>query len=254
VLPIAAFVLLVLVAAIVALTRGGDDNGGGGDGGGDDASAYAAAILADDPILYWRLDDDGDTAADASGNGGDGTYEDGLITGEESFLPDGSAVDFGESSYVRGPDLKLAGGPFTVELWAKSEAPEDGRQHNIFSQGTDAGNAGFHLAFTPDRRFKCDFYNNPYRTVEVYPDGGWHLWVCSYDPATDRRRLYRDGRPVAAQIVPGGASGEYTGGGDVFLGVPPWNGPGFIGGIDEVAVYPTVLSREQVLEHYEARR
>ena len=255
---LAALLVIAVVAAVVALTRGGDDDngggGGGGGGGGDGESAYAAAVLEDHPVLYWRLDDeDGDPAADASNNGGDGRYED-VSLGEDSFLPDGTAAGFDESSYVRGPDLNLTGTPFTVELWAKNEGPEDGLQHNIISQGTDAGNAGFHLAFTADRRFKCDFYNNPFRTVEAYPDGGWHLWACSYDPDTDKRRLYRDGRPVSAAIVPGGSSGQYTGSGDVFLGVPPWNGPGFIGLIDEVAVYPAVLSREDILAHYEARR
>jgi Concanavalin A-like lectin/glucanases superfamily/CHAT domain len=254
-LPIAALVLVALVAGIVALAGGdGDDDGGNGGGGGGGEDPYAAAVLADDPVLYWRLDEeDGDTAADASDNGGDGRYE-GVSLGEETFLPDGSAAGFDESSYVRGPAFDASSGPFTIELWAKNESAEDGVQHNIFSQGTDRGNAGLHLAFTPDRRFKCDFYNNPFRTVEAFPDGGWHHWACTYDPARDARRLYRDGRPVSAGIVEGGVTGPYTGEGDVFLGVPPWNGPGFIGLIDEVAVYPRVLSPEQLLAHYEERR
>jgi len=253
VIALSALAVLALVAAIVALMRGGGDDNSTGGGGGGSRDAYAAAVLADDPVLYWRLDEqDGDTAVDASGNGADGTYEQGVSLGEESFLPDGAAAGFDESSYARGPDLDTAGGPFTVELWARRTGG-DGQQSNIFSQGTDRGNEGFHLAFTPDGYFKCDFYNNPFRTVETYPDDGWHQWACTYDPARDARRLYRDGRPVSARIVPGGASGQYAGEGDIFLGIPPWNGPGFVGLIDEVAVYPTVLSPGRLLAHYEAR-
>ena len=251
VLPLAALVVASIVAAVVALSGGdGDDGGGGGGGGGSDP--YAEAVLADDPVLYWRLDEeDGDSAADDSGNGGDGTYE-GVSLGEESFLAEGSAVGFDESSYVRGPALDAASGPFTVELWARRTGEGEGGQQNLFSQGTDRGNAGLHLAFTPDRRFKCDFYNNPFSTLEAYPDDGWHHWACTYDPDRDTRRLYRDGRPVQARIVPGGTSGPYEGEGDVFLGVPPWAGPGFVGEIDEVAVYPTVLPPDRLLAHYEA--
>ena len=255
-LALAALVVVVIVAAVLALAGGDGDNGGGGGGGGggDGESRYAEAVLADGPVLYWRLDeDDGGTAADDSGNGGDGRYEE-VSLGEETFLPDGAAAGFDESSYVRGPALEASGGPFTIELWAKNESAEDGLQHNIFSQGTDRGNAGLHLAFTADRQFKCDFYNNPFRTLEAFPDGDWHHWACTYDPDRDTRRLYRDGRPVSARIVEGGASGPYTGEGDVFLGVPPWNGPGFVGLIDEVAVYPKVLPPDRLLAHYEARR
>jgi hypothetical protein len=259
---LAALVLLALVGAIFALTRGGDDNGGGGGGGGDGGeSAYANAVLTDDPILYWRLDEeDGEAAGDASDNRGDGRYEGSYSLGESSDIADGTAVGFDESAYVHGPNLDLAG-PFTVELWAKRTGG-DGRQYNLFSQGVGKSNRGFHLAFVipeddevaPDYHFKCDFYNNPFRTNEAYPDTDWHLWACTYDPDSDTRRLYRDGRQVSASIVANAAPGEYEGEGDVFLGVTPWNGPGFIGAIDEVAVYPRVLSRDRLLAHYEARR
>jgi hypothetical protein len=258
---LAALVLLALVGAIFALTRGGDDNGDNGGGGGDGGeSAYANAVLADDPILYWRLDEeDGDTAADVSENRGDGRYEGSYSLGESSDISDGTAVGFDESAYVHGPNLDLAG-PFTVELWAKRTGG-DGRQYNLFSQGVGEGNRGFHLAFVipedeaaPDYHFKCDFYKNPFRTNEAYPDTDWHLWACTYDPDSNTRRLYRDGRQVSASIVANAAPGQYAGEGDVFLGVTPWNGPGFIGAIDEVAVYPRVLSRDRLLAHYEARR
>jgi hypothetical protein len=250
-LALLGLVLATILLAVVVLSRGDDGDGGNGGGGGGGES-YADVVRADGPVLYWRLDEeDGDTAADASDSAGDGTYE-GVSLGEESFLAGSTAAGFDGSSYVRGPELDLASGPFTVELWAKHTGR--GEQHNIFSQGTDRGNEGLHLAFTATDEFKCDFYNNPFRTLQAYPDDGWHHWACTYDPASDTRRLYRDGRPVGARIVPGGSSGPYAGEGDVLLGAPPWAGPGFVGLIDEVAVYDGVLSRDQLRAHYEARQ
>jgi hypothetical protein len=61
------------------------------------------------------------------------------------------------------------------------------------------------------------------------------------------RRIYRDGALVAYA-----RADHYEGDGDIFLGRTAWAGDGFVGAIDEVAVYRKVLSRDQLLAHYEA--
>ncbi|HUS67451.1 MAG TPA: hypothetical protein VMZ28_23100 [Kofleriaceae bacterium] len=61
------------------------------------ASAYALAVLADDPILYLPLDEPANAIAaiDASGEGRDGAYLGGAVSGEPGAFPgSGTAVHF----------------------------------------------------------------------------------------------------------------------------------------------------------------
>ncbi len=84
--------------------------------------AYATQVLADDPILYWRLDEpSGTTAADASGEGNHGTYLGGVTLGTAGAIdedPSASAHFDGSNDRVTlaAPNPATLTGSFTVEL------------------------------------------------------------------------------------------------------------------------------------------
>ena len=90
---------------------------------------------------------------------------------------------------------------------------------------------------------------NTITSPTAYNNGQWHQVVATQ--GADGMKLYVDGQLVASNAVTGAQN--YTGywrvGGD-----RSWNSTSnyFNGTIDEVAVYPTVLSAQRVAQHYKA--
>jgi hypothetical protein len=203
-------------------------------------------VLADDPVFVWPLDENsGGTASDASPGGLDGRYVK-VAHDDESPFGDAAAT-FDATSYVRGPPVDLASGQFTIELWAKRT--EEGGDEVLFSQGFAKPGQGLHFAFSTNDQVDCDFYGDSLTTGRTFPDTDWHLWVCTYDPSTSLRRIYRDGDPVT-NAAP--SKSRYTGSGDIRLGKPRWSDKGFVGAMAHVAVYRHVLTEEQIRAHFEA--
>lgn len=99
------------------------------------ALTYAQQVLADSPLIYWKLDEtSGTTAADASGNGRDGTIAGSGVTYSASpVLAHGStsALTFdGSTGRVVSPSINMnAYTSFTVEFWmniAAFDGSDDG--------------------------------------------------------------------------------------------------------------------------------
>jgi len=241
-LAAAGLALVAAVAAIVVLSSGGDDSPGPAETDG----GYMEAVLADDPLLFWLLDEGGGgEASDASGNGLAGAYA--RVTHDQDDDAGGPAATFDGSSYLRGPALDLAGVPFTIELWAKPAATD--KDQVLFSQGSARPGQGLHLAFRDTNQIDCDFYGDSLTTRRRFSDEEWHLWACIYDPSTGLRQIYRDGDPVTPAVP---AKGDYSGSGDIRLGKPRWSDNGFVGAIARLAVYRKALSEERLRAHYEA--
>src|ERR1035438_3131412 len=92
-------------------------------------SQYQATVLADHPVAYYRLGEaPGATAAvDSSGNGNNGTYENGAVLGVPGLIvdPANTAVNFASGDVVipDAPDLDFVNAPFTIEAWINGTAP-----------------------------------------------------------------------------------------------------------------------------------
>ena len=83
-----------------------------------------------------------------------------------------------------------------------------------------------------------------------YTDAQWHHVVLVRSPASDTVSLYVDG------VVSGSATGvapPTTGNATVTLGTATDGGNGFVGRLDEVALYGTALDASTVATHYAAR-
>jgi len=119
-------------------------------------SPYAKAVRASRPLAYWRLDDiQGRTALDSSGNGRQGSYEDGVAL----FLPGPDLPGLAAGSSISRA-VHLAGGrvkaklngmeqTYTVELWFWNGLSNELRPITgfIVSRGVDGRNhaPGDHL-------------------------------------------------------------------------------------------------------------
>ena len=95
------------------------------------ALPYNVAVLLDDPVGYWRLDEDGETAFDSSGNNIDGTYFGGVNRNQEGALvDDANPAPFfdGTTGYVEIPDSDFidfgTNEDFTITAWIKASSEQ----------------------------------------------------------------------------------------------------------------------------------
>jgi hypothetical protein len=227
-------------------------------------AAYAAVVLGDAPRAYWRLGEtSGATAADELA-GNPGTYLNGVTLGG----PGAIAGDSNAAVRLDGVDdrvsmgdpasgaLDFGTGDFSVEVWLKTtlngERAVIGKRSSTSSAPywqvtvTDDGSrTGTIRANVFDGAVSRQVYG-PSRRVD---DGAWHHVVVVFDRDVGIT-VYVDG--VSASTS-GAATGSLASGGPFLVGKVTGYGH-FSGEIDEVAVYPRLVSAQQVQAHLAAGR
>jgi RHS repeat-associated protein len=212
-------------------------------------SAYADKVLSDTPTAFWRLDEGSGTSAwDWSGNDLTATYAGGYTLQQTGALADlDSAVLLdGTSGQATASGINLANNSFSLEGWAKRASI--GTNDWIIGQGPNTLNQGLSFGFNAGNKFACGFFSNDLQTSSTYTDTSWHHWVCTYYASTNTRTLYRDGVQVANDV----ASADYAGSGTLMIGNKTGAGEFFAGSLDDVAVYPSVLTPTQITDHFNA--
>jgi large repetitive protein len=224
--------------------------------GNGSPSAYASAVRADGAEHLWRLGEpSGSSVVDYAGfddatlAGGYTRGQSGAVIGETDGSTtfngaDGVAVN---SAAVTGPNV------FSVEAWFRTTTTSGGKIVGFGDQPTgNSNNYDRHIYMSPNGRVTFGVYNNGTYTVTTpgaLNDGQWHHVVGTMGPTG--LTFFADGRQVGTNGGTGVAqpySGYWRIGGD-----SSWDGnPYFAGDIDEVAVYPTTLSRTAVQDHYRA--
>lgn len=218
-------------------------------------SAYSEAVLKDAPHGYWRLGEkEGITAADSSGQGNNGSYENTPALGAVGGLLGDSDTSVGfnlesaeQKESVVVPDAASLdlGDVFTYEAWIKRNAT--GGTDCIIDKGVE----GPVLRFDGEDHLllRRSSVGNIAKSTTKITDTRWHHVVATKNG--EAVHIYIDGKDVTGavtnQTCPSTAHplniGADEGGTNDF----------FRGWIDEAAVYPTALSAERVKAHYEAR-
>jgi large repetitive protein len=246
---------------------GGDERLDGGDAATADAKAdaaasrYASAVLADNPLLYFRFGEKTGAAARDEVTGAVHAYPPlGVTLGAAGGLTgDGDtaiALD-GTGKIVLTHDADFLGMlPFSVEAWV--------------SRSTSVGDVGFlvdHQAWTGGRRgWSLRAYNDGFgfeRTItpagatsydsvsadEPVVAGEWHHIVATFDGTT--QHLYVDAvrRAEHAASIALPAVGPFTVGNQ---NCSPCSDNGFVGTLDELAIYAHALNDARVLAHFQA--
>jgi hypothetical protein len=253
-------------------------------------SDYERAVLAKKPVAYWRLGEDkGPDALDSTGNGHTGTYhgtpnlqDKGAIKGD----PNGAVKLDGRRSYVEVPSHKdlsqpTSGKGLTVEAWVRPDVLEfDGETDDPYVFWLGKGEAKRHewgLRFysraSKDRPNRVSAYLfNPEGGLgagayfqDKLTAGEWVHVVACFDPGDAGTkgagvRVYKNGEPRLGPPQPGALYDNpqwkikpVAGGAPLRLGTRDLKS--FLsGGLDEVAVYPRVLTAKEVLENYHAGR
>lgn len=218
--------------------------------------AYGVSVYNDDPSLFWRLDEDGETntVKDATVHKNDGSLDAGVDTGVDGVgTSGGTAMGFGaENAAVVARTAMQGPSTYSAEAWFKTGSTTGGKIIGFGNAAAGLSNHyDRHVYMRDDGRLIFGVYTGAENTVttdEAYNDDVWHQVVATQ--SADGMRLYVDGELQGSDPQTGAEaySGYWRIGGDTTWGGA--SGPWFKGAIDEAAVYPRALSAAQVSEHY----
>lgn len=249
-------------------------------------SGYARRVLDKKPVGYWRLGEKaGPTIADVSGGGHHGTVVGAFGFGEKGMLDrelDTALVFDGKTAGVEIPShadfsQPTSGAGLTVEAWMRPDVlefsgeGEDGYVHWLGKGET--GKMEWAFRFYPKRSSRPNrvsayvFNAGPGLGAGAYVEediraGRWMHIVAVFDTgdASDPKAgvsLYKDGKLAGGPASsPGAFYKAYNvmpEAGDAPLRIGTRDKKSFFeGAVDEVAIYPRVLTAREVAENYRA--
>ncbi|MGP8239594.1 MAG: LamG-like jellyroll fold domain-containing protein [Limisphaerales bacterium] len=233
---------------------------------------YSSEVLALQPLTYWRFNETNTfsfaatnlgTESTNSGLYSDPTYMQGQ-PGALAGSSDTSARFDGVMSKIDVPfDAALNPASFTVECWANVQGMAGNYRSPVTSRESTAGVlAGY--VFYAGAGNTWEFWTGNgtgwNSLVTTAADGGsvvmgaWTHLVGTYDATNMTMSFYINGALVLQETnityAPVGTVGSQQ---PLRVGAGATEGPGaywFDGGVDEVAVYPTVLTPAQVAANY----
>lgn len=208
--------------------------------------AYIDQVLAAAPAHYYRLDDpDGSVTVTDEVGGSDATSPNGTaIARRPPVLPSGH----GNAAQCTNHTASIGQVVKCIELWAKFDV--QGRMITIYGGTGD--------------RMGLDVYKNNSMIQVMRGGSSWlnvpaqmntasHL-VVQYEIARGQTVVYLNGIEVGAKA---GDPFVTTMPADLVLGAYVYKGSYasyYSGALDEVALYPSALTAQQVADHYEAGR
>lgn len=250
---------------------------------------FADEVMADGPIGYWRLGETPGsvTAADASGKGNNGKVEGLVIFGQPGFHGGDTAAQFDGATarIVVSNTNTLNPTRITMETKIRWDGPTPARdRQRILEKESYGGTTNYGLSITPDgyvhvelrRRVSGDPESMEAETsgvkgmvalgaethvaatydglfIRIYLNGELkeekqvNSSEVDIDPSRDPGTTYAPVEIYETSLAIGARIG-YTP-----PDRPPLGRRYFRGLIDEVALYPTALSAERILAHYQAQ-
>ena len=223
-------------------------------------SNYGLSILGDGASNYWRLGEaSGSTAADLVG-GNNITLASGVTRGVAGAITGDTdkATSFNGTTAGTGASSTAIAGPnlFTMEAWVKTTTTKGGKILGFGSAKTgNSTSYDRHLYMDNAGHILFGVYTGTSQTVAStakYNNGAWHHVAATLGP--NGMILLVDGVQVGQN--PAVTSGQaYTGywrvGGDNLNSWPAAPSSNYINAtIDEVAIYPSVLSPATLAAHY----
>ena len=224
---------------------------------GFDPTSAASKPAEEGPVVYFDFEDEGDgtTVTDGSGFGNDGEIF-GDVTFVEGGAPDGSTP--GRSgrfsieedgrieveSFNMNEDLRdFRNGDYTFACWLKVEPDFLDGQHVIWGQQ----NQGIHNGIRNGGFLHTAHWGADFNAGTVLDEDTWLHGVWTYDGTEDIANIYLNGEldlEAQPQRAPNGGGslviGTRNGGNDA--------GQGFVGNLDDMAIWRSVLSEERIKE------
>ena len=227
------------------------------DGTAPASGPYQSRVLADSPTQYWPLNEASGTTAINRSAANDLTLPSnatrnvpGIAGSTATTFPGNNTLGSTSGSIQTGPQV------FSLEAWFNTTTNAGGK---IVGFGNAASGVSSsydrNIYMTNSGQLVFGIYDGSTRVLTsplAYRDGNWHHVVGTF--ANGALVLYLDGQQVATRTDAGTAQG-YDGywrvGGDNLNSWPSTpSSRALAGTLDEVAVYPTVLSAQAVSQHY----
>ena len=212
----------------------------------------ASEILGKDPLAYWRLNDDGPTAADAVG-GFHGTGQGGVVFGEAGvaspfagFESGNRAARFnGADSSIAIPPLGITTTNFTITGWVKRDGDQTDWAGLVFTRSSGRG-AGVMVV---DNTLRFSWNDNGadynWNSGLTLSDGQWTFFALTIEPT--RAILYRATGPTLSSAARTMANNPLTINNSFYLGYDSNHSVRrFKGTLDEVACYHHALSAAEL--------
>ena len=222
-------------------------------------TAYDKQVIADGASSYWPLDEaSGSTFVDNAGFNDmtvAGTVTRGTpgpVTGENGTTFDGSTATSSTQTPIAGPNT------FTISAWVNTTSTSGGKIVGFGDSQTGlSGSYDRHLYMDNSGHIWFGVYPGTTATLtssQAVNDGQWHQIVASLGP--NGMALYIDGLPAGyrSDVTTGQAyNGYWRIGGDNLNGWPDQPSSSYFGGaIADVAIFPTVLTKQTVQSEYVA--
>lgn len=222
------------------------------------ATPYNLALLESGAVNYWPMNEPSGSGAIDWMSGNDIALSDGGITRGKTGPSGAAATGFSGATGVFGASANPVAGPqvFSVEAWFRTTSTSGGKILGFGNAKTGQSSSyDRHLYLSNAGRVTFGVYPGATRTLSTgtgYNDGQWHYVVGTLGP--NGMTLYIDGLrsgfrgdTTSAQ----GYSGYWRVGGDNQGGWSETGNSSYLNGdISDVAVYDSVLTREQVNSHW----
>ena len=225
---------------------------------------YKGIILRDNPVGYWKLDEQtGSIAYDSSGNGFNGTYQGSITKGHPSLLPY-YTKGYSSAFYVSGDQIVIPYDPalnilgdITIEAWVKLFSGSSGLRYIVtFGATGETPDTNFIYNVRVDNSGHLGAFHESGNGSNRYVDTGiilnqnvtYHVVVVR-DSTALVYKFYVNGELVYT----GSYASNPTGGtsGQLYIGGSPYSN-NWEGYLDEVAIYNYQLTEQQIKQHYEA--
>src|SRR5258708_7534537 len=222
------------------------------------ASTYASTVQGDSPVYYYRLGDASPVVADSSGHGrvqyATGSYTQGSTGALGNDADAAMTFSRGGVQFAPGTGLPTGTSARTYEGWINTTSTQD-QVLLSYAQPVNCGYTANGLALTSGNQvdfitsYDCNggwnflAFTAPYTVA----NGNWHQLAATWDGTTVV--MYLDGQPIGSKPY-STALGAADGNGLVLGNL--YTGRFVVGGLDEVAIYPSALSATQVLNHFQA--
>ncbi|MFI7603241.1 LamG-like jellyroll fold domain-containing protein [Actinoplanes sp. NPDC049681] len=218
------------------------------------ATTYASSVLAAAPSVYYRLGEQAglNTAANSSGDGKlltiRSTSQTWRVAGALRGDADTAVTTDGGccvgSSMAAMPRFDASR---SIQAWVR---PNDGYTRWFAGYGV----SGDATAFSVGLRDSTVLVHNGNTELAIptprpLTDGVWHQVTVTY--AAKLVTVYLDGLSVGTKQFPDILNTKTTGG-PLYVGAGHSGNNPFYGGLDEVAVYPTVLTAAQIAAQFQA--
>jgi hypothetical protein len=230
-------------------------------------SGYRAAVMQDGPILYLRFGEDGGTTAGDEVDGGpSGIYPSAGVTfGVPGALEDdtNTAIELDGTSTIQVPRSADFSGlsPFSVEVWLDAvDASAEPAYAFALDHERSTGRGGWDVVVSPVNgspgsvTIVFERYADATTNVSVASNpaaaGVYHHVVGTFDVQMNEH-IYVDGLlalSAVANIDIPAVPGPWS------IGAQncPCTMSGFVGRLDELAIYGVALSADQVKAHFDA--